>query len=71
MNKYEPNGTKEDIECGIIHSLGGFYVSNEGTKSKPNFHVWRPNGTYAVCDSAYAEISLAVERCDYIYKTAK
>ena len=65
-DKYAPNGTKEDIEIGILHSIGGFYVSNEGTKTNPNFHVWMPKTTHAECDSAYNEISLAVARCNYI-----
>jgi len=66
-DKYAPNGTKEDISIGILHSIDGYYVSNEGTKAKPNFHVWIPKQTHAECDSAYAEISLAVCRCNYLY----
>ena len=61
-----PNATKEDIKCGILHSVNGYYVSNEGTKTKPNYHVWVPNGTHVVCDSAYGEISLAVCRCNFL-----
>ena len=67
-DSYKPNGSKEDIKIGILHSVGGYYVSNEGTKLKPNFHVWIPDGTCAACDSAYPEISLAVCRCDYLFK---
>ena len=72
MSKYEPNGTAEEIKMGILHlvqgefSLKGFYVSNEGTKQKPNFHVWVPEITHATCDSAYTDISLAVARCNYL-----
>ena len=65
--KYQPNGTKEDIEIGILHSLDGYYVSNEGTKKEPNYHVWIPNTTHAVCDSAYSDITLAVARCNYLH----
>lgn len=66
--KYEPNGTKEDISLGILHSVNGYYVSNEGTKQEPNFHVWIPCITHAKCDSAYDDISIAVCRCDYLEK---
>lgn len=73
IDKYAPNGTPEDINLGILHSINGYYVSNEGTKQKPNFHVWIPQITHAVCDSAYNEISLAVARCNYLesVKTTK
>jgi len=67
-NNYEANGTKEDLEIGILHSKKGYYITNEGTKSKPNYHVWIPNFTHAVCDSAYNDISLAVCRCNYLYE---
>ena len=65
---YKPNGTKENVKIGILHNVDGYYVSNEGTKKSPSFHVWVPNGTHVVCDSAYDEISLAVCRCDYLAK---
>lgn len=63
-----PNGTKDDISIGILHSIGGYYVTNEGTKSKPNYHVWVPGITHATCDSAYTCITLAVSRCNYLAK---
>ncbi len=66
MSDYKPNGTVEDIKAGILHSVNGYYVSNEGTKSKPNYHVWIPCITHSICDSAYDDISLAVFRCNYI-----
>ena len=66
--KYQANGTKEDIKIGILHEVKQYYVSNEGTKSSPNFHVWIPNGTHVVCDSAYNDITLAVCRCNYLAK---
>lgn len=66
---YTPNGTKDEIKAGILHSVGNYYVSNEGTKSKPNYHVWVPGITHATCDSAYNDISLAVARCNYLAKT--
>jgi hypothetical protein len=68
IDKYAPNGTKEDIKLGILHSVGGYYISNEGTKKDPNYHVWIPGTTHAKIDSAYNEISLAVARCNYIAK---
>ena len=67
-DKYKPNGTSEDIKLGILHNVGGYWVSNEGTKEKPNFHVWIPTITHSVCDSAYSDISLAVGRCNYLAK---
>lgn len=66
MSKYTPNGTKEDIQLGILHSVGNFWVSNEGTKVKPNFHVWVIGVTHSKCDSAYTDISLAVRRCNFL-----
>jgi hypothetical protein len=68
-NNYIPNGTKEDIKIGILHSNGGYYVSNEGTQKEPKYHVWVPGITHATCDSAYNDISLAICRCDYLANT--
>ncbi len=51
MSKYLPNATPDEIKAGILHSVGGYYVSNEGTKRAPSFHVWIPNGTHVVADS--------------------
>lgn len=64
--KHQPNANEESIKIGILHSVNGYYVSNEGTKLKPNYHVWIPKITHAICDSAYNEISLAVCRCNYL-----
>lgn len=66
--KYEPSGTPEDIKIGILHSVDGYYVSNEGTKKEPIFHVWIPGITCATCDSAYSDITLAVARCNYMHR---
>ena len=66
--KYEPNGTKEEVMLGILHNVNGYYVSNEGTKYKPNYHVWVPSFTHVDCDSSYNDITLAVCRCDYLAK---
>lgn len=63
---FEPNGTEEEVKLGILHNVNGYWVSNEGTKQKPNYHVWIPSVTHSVCDSAYADISLAVCRCNYL-----
>lgn len=65
-NKYAPNGTDEDIKLGILHEVNGYWVSNEGTKGKPNFHVWVPSVTHSICESAYPDITLAVARCNYL-----
>lgn len=64
----KPNGSGEDIKIGILHSVDGYYISNEGTKANPNYHVWVPGITHATCDSAYNDISLAVARCNYLAK---
>ncbi len=66
MSKYEPNGNKEEVSLNILHITNGYYVSNEGTKRKPNYHVWIPNGVCCKCDSAYSNLSLAVARCNYL-----
>ena len=66
--EFEPNGTPEDIKIGIFHEVDGYFVTNEGTKSKLNYHVWIPGVTHAECDSAYNDLSLAVCRCDYLCK---
>ena len=65
-DKYAPNGTKEDVKMGILHNVNGYWVSNEGTKSSPSFHVWVPSLTHSKCDSAYLDLSLAVARCNYL-----
>lgn len=51
---------------GILHSVNGYYVSNEGTKTNPNYHVWIPGITHSTCDSAYNDFSCAVARCNYL-----
>ena len=69
MNKkYQPNGSKDDIRMGILHNVNGYYISDEGTKNNPSFHVWVPDGVCCTCDSAYDDISLAVCRCNYLAK---
>jgi hypothetical protein len=40
-----------------------YYVTNEGTKSEPSYHVWIPDITHSKCDSAYLELELAICRC--------
>lgn len=67
-DRYQPNGTKEEVNLEILHNVNGYWVSNEGTKSNPNFHVWIPSVTHSVCDSAYNDITLAVCRCNYLAK---
>lgn len=68
IDKYQPNGTQEEVSLNILHNVNGYYVSNEGTKDKPVFCVWVPNLTHCVSDSAYSEISIAVVRCNYLAK---
>ena len=65
-NIYKLNETEEEVKTGILHNVNGYWVSNEGTEQKPNYYVWIPSVTHSVCDSAYAEIDLAVCRCNYL-----
>lgn len=65
-NGHHPNGTEEEVNLGIIHSINDYWVSNEGTKQKPNYQVWKISITHSVCDSAYESIDLAVCRCNYL-----
>lgn len=58
----------DNLAIGIYYSVDGYYISNEGTKNDPNYHVWVPGITHANCDSAYSDLSLAVSRCNYLYK---
>ena len=64
------NARKEEVELFILHNVNGYWVSNEGSKQKPNYHVWIPSVTHSVVDSAYDDLSLAVARCNYLAKTA-
>lgn len=50
------NATPDDLKLGILHCVDNYYVSNEGTKLKPNFHVWVPGITHSTCDSAYSDL---------------
>lgn len=60
-NKLE---NKEDSVLGFIFSHKGFYVE----KIKDLFHVFIPDLTHAICDSAYKEQDLAIDRCKYLSK---
>ncbi len=61
-----PNATPENIQLNILHEVGNYWVSNEGTKKQPAYHVWQIGITHSTCDSAYTDISLAVARCKYL-----
>ena len=52
----------------ILFEQDNYYVTNEGTKIKPSYHVWVPDITHSKCDSAYAELELAICRCKYLAK---
>lgn len=60
------NGTKEEQRIGILHNKYGYWISNEGTKQNPSYHVWVPDITHSKCDSAYSDITLAVARCNFL-----
>jgi len=55
-------------EINILHSAGKYWVSNEGTKKNPNYHVWKDGITHASCDSAYNDLALAICRAEYLDK---
>lgn len=55
----------------MIYKINGFYVTNEGTKSSPLYHVWIPGITCATADSAYKDLSCAIARCKYLNKAIK
>lgn len=67
----EANGTKEEIKMNILHSMDGYYVSNEGTNKNPSYHVWEPGTTHATCDSSYDDLSLAVARCNFLHRNKR
>lgn len=52
----------------ILFKQDNYYVTNEGTKMKPNYHVWVPDITHSKFDSAYADLELAICRCKYLAK---
>lgn len=58
----------KNLEETILHEVNNYWVSNEGTKKAPNYHVWIPGITHSTCDSAYADLSCAVARCNYLAK---
>lgn len=54
-------------ESDILYESGGFWVF----EPKPSeFHVMRSGATHSVTESAYADKSLAIARCDYLAKRA-
>ena len=63
-----PNGTKEQLRYGVLHNKKGYYVSNQGTNKNPSYYVWIPSLTHSNVDSTYNDISLAVTRCNYLFK---
>jgi len=66
--KLQAEDATENLAIGIYYSIEGYYVSNEGTKKDPLYHVWIPSCTHANCDSAYNDISLAIARCNFLHK---
>lgn len=66
IDKYQPNGTPEEIKLNILHSVADYYISNEGTEANPNYHVWVQGITCASSDSAYNDLSFAIARCNYL-----
>lgn len=52
----------------ILFEQDNYYVTNEGTKTNPNYHVWVPGCTHSKCDSAYLYLDLAISRCKYLAK---
>ena len=52
-------------EKDIKHENGNYWVG----KTRDAFTVFVTGATHSVSDSAYADVSLAVARCDYLAKT--
>ena len=58
------------MKCpSILHSVGNYWVSNEGTKKDPSYHVWENGITHATADSAYEHLDLAICRSEYLART--
>jgi len=55
-------------ESDILYEVGNYWITNEGTKQKPSFHVWKMGVTHSVSDSAYSDLSLAIARANYLNK---
>lgn len=55
-------------EADILYERGDFWVSRERDRRHPagSFHVWRSGVTHSTVDSAYADMSLAKARVDYL-----
>lgn len=51
-------------ERDILHENGAFWVLKAGGA----FHVMRQGITHSTTESAYADLSLAKARCDYLAK---
>lgn len=51
----------------ILHENGAFWV----VRRNGLFYVMQTGVTHSTSDSAYADESLAVARCDYLAKRAK
>ena len=69
---YQAIATPEDIKLGYLHNINDqYFVTNEGTKINPNYHVWVAGITLANCDSAYNDLSLAIARCNYLANRIK
>ncbi|MFA5187001.1 MAG: hypothetical protein WC551_11015 [Patescibacteria group bacterium] len=50
-------------ESDILHECNGAYVA----KTRDTYTVYVPNGpTHCITDSAYADLSLAVARCEWL-----
>jgi hypothetical protein len=51
-------------ESNILHENGNCWVS----KTKQGYTVWVCGITHSTSDSVYADLSLAIARCDYLAK---
>lgn len=68
IQEYKNLMVNPDLDAGIFHDVGKYWVTNEGTKTKPNFHVWENGLTHSIVDSAYHDLSLAIARANYLAK---
>lgn len=60
---------KDLLKLGIIFSVGEFYVRKISVDKKDAYEVVKPcNNVHAITDSVYRDDSLAIARCEYLYK---
>lgn len=52
----------------ILFNIGGYYITNKGTKKEPIYYVWIPGVTHSTCIDTFKDYSIAVDYCKYLFK---